>query len=414
MYGRIIVGFIKMDGASPQALIELEPAVRTEGALWSARILSSIADLDRSDWDRLYGNCCRGFDYFRACELSGQDDFKLFAIAVFSGDHLIAGGPVFDTAIPLEMLLEGKAREIAAAAGRRWPKAMSVPIVGLGSPYWQEMGMAFDPSLDEAGHSRAMRLMLEELEAYAKRNKIATLIAKDVTDADRARLSDAFDAARYSPIQTLPMTTLAVPHSDDDYIHSLSANMRSNMRRKLKKAKGLRMEIRTNVDGIEDELHKMRSATIARAKMDFEAFSQLPRGYYRAVLEQMPGRSFIRLYWYEEKLIGFTLVLRTPREVTETYTGMLYPDGPDHGLFFLNWMVHIREARELGMTVIDSGPTTYITKERLNCRFHRTWLYVRDRKRLVNWFLRKIAPSIGFDKTDADLKQLGANAPYVG
>ena len=42
------------------------------------------------------------------------------------------------------------------------------------------------------------------------------------------------------------------------------------------------------------------------------------------------------------------------------------PDGPDHGLFFRNWMVHLADARARGMTVIETGPTTYIAKQRMH------------------------------------------------
>ncbi len=399
--------------SSPQLSSDVEFSVHGNYLAWSARILPSMASTDRNGWDRLFASACRGFDYFRACELSGSSDFKVFAVAVFAGDRLIAGVPAFETTIPVTILLEGMARNAAAAAGRWFPNAMSLPIVGLGSPYWEEVALVFDPDLDAEARRRATTLILDVLDGYAKQNGIGTLIAKNISDSERSLLDPSFQMAGYAPIEALPLTSLWVPPTDEAYIQSLSANMRSNMRRKLKKAKGLRMEIRTNVDGIEDDLHRMRTATTSRAKIDFEAFSQVPRGYYRSVLEQMRGKAYLRLYWFEEQLIGFALVLRGPREITETYTGMVYPEGPDHGLFFLNWMIHLKEARQLGMTVIDAGPTTYITKERLNCQFHRSWLFVRYRKRLGNWVLHSIADTIGFNKSDPDLKQLGDRAPYV-
>lgn len=402
-----------MDGASHQVLSDLEFSLHGTSVPCSAHVLPSIAAVDRNGWDRLFGSACRGFDYFRACELSDQSDFKLFAVALFAGGRLIAGVPAFETTIPLNILLEGTARKIAAAAGQWFPRAMSVPIVGLGSPYWEEVALVFDTDLDADARRRATTLILDALDRYAKKNGIGTLIAKNISDTERNLLDASFQKGGYAPIEALPLTSLVVPRTDEAYIQSLSPNMRSNMRRKLKKAKGLRMEIRTNVNGIEDDLHRMRTATTSRAKIDFEAFSQVPRGYYRAVLEQMGGKAYLRLFWLDEQLIGFALVLRGPREVTETYTGMLYPEGPDHGLFFFNWMIHLKEARQLGMNEIDSGPTTYITKQRLNCQFHRSWIFVRDRKRLLNWILHSFADTIGFNKSDPDLKLLGNRAPYV-
>lgn len=91
---------------------------------------------------------------------------------------------------------------------------------------------------------------------------------------------------------------------------------------------------------------------------------------------------------------------------------MIYPEGTDAGLFFLNWMIHIKEARALGMKQMDAGVTSYLAKARLGCRFHRTWIYVRMRNRLFNWLIGKLAAELAFDKSDPDLQELGAHAPY--
>jgi hypothetical protein len=127
---------------------------------------------------RLGPSICLGLSRLRLFpggELSGQSDFKLFAVAVFAGDRFIAGVPAFETTIPLDILLEGTARKMAAAAARWFPRALSVPIVGLGSPYWEEVALVFDPDLDADARRRATTLILDALDGYSKQNGIGTL-----------------------------------------------------------------------------------------------------------------------------------------------------------------------------------------------------------------------------------------------
>ncbi|MBS0241283.1 MAG: GNAT family N-acetyltransferase [Proteobacteria bacterium] len=389
-------------------------AVTAPTTAWTVRILSSIADLDRAGWDRLYGDSCRGFDFCRMCEQLTDSAFEIGAIAILEGDRLIAGGPMFSTKVPVDMLLEGKARTVVHAIGKRWPKIGIVPLMGLGSPFIEGISIGFDALLGAEDRGRAVQLMLAALEEHAAATGMGVLLGKDVSALERPVMDRAFVEAGYAPLAAPPLTSLQVPVSDDAYIQSLSANMRSNMRRKLKKAKDLRLEIRTTVDDkLEDELHRMRSETIARAKIDFDVFGQVPKSFYRTTLEKMPGKSFLRLYWLGERLIGFTLVLKSAKEVSEMYTGMHYPDGPDHGLFYDNWMEHLREARALGQTLVDTGPTTYLIKNRLGCRFHRSWVYVRVRNRFFNWLLAKFAPQLGLDRSDPDLIELGDTAHYA-
>lgn len=389
--------------------IRAEPGV----ASWTVRVLDSIADVDRGQWDRLYGSSCRGFDFCRMCERLQDSAFRLGAVAVLDGNRLIAGGPMFSTNIPVDMLLEGALRKIVHGLAKRWPKIGVVPLLGLGSPFIEGISLGFDSALDDEDRHRATAMMLDALEGHAAATGAGVLLGKDVSAPERRLFDRAFVGSGYAAIAAPPLSTLKVPASDEAYIQSLSANMRSNMRRKLKKAKGLRLEIRTSADGLEDELHRMRSETIARAKIDFDVFGQVPKSFYRTALEEMPGKSFLRLYWLDERLIGFTLVLKNGHEVSEMYTGMHYPDGPDHGLFYDNWITHLREARELGMAEVDTGPTTYLIKNRLGYQFHRSWVYVRVRNRFFNWLLAKFAPKLGLDRSDPDLKQLGDTAHYA-
>ena len=119
------------------------------------------------------------------------------------------------------------------------------------------------------------------------------------------------------------------------------------------------------------------------------------------------------LYWKGDVLIGFAFVLIEPGRLIEKYNGMRYPDGPDNGVFFLNWMTQVRMCVERGIPELHAGETTYLTKARLGCQLHRSWVYFRHRRPALNYIFRLMSRMVSFDSADPDLRRLGADAPYA-
>jgi len=352
------------------------------------------------------------FAYFCACEAIKPSACQHGGVVVEQDGRPVAIAPTFTTALPLEIILSGPLKTLAVSVSQRFPKLIALRLIALGQPYWNRSGIAFAPDLEPASRAACMQAMLKALEDHARKNRFLFTIVKDVSDMEIDTFGTAFTARRFAKIAVLPQTTLAVPPTNAAYIDSLSANMRSNMRRKLKKAAGLTIETLTSLDGIENEIVGMKKETAARANVDFDLFSSVPPTYFRTVLEEMPGRAFVRLYRLNGKPIGFALMVADGTQIIETFTGMHYPAGPENGLFFHNWMEHLDDARQRGMAHIETGPTTYLTKQRLNCTFHRSWLYVRAVNPALNRITRWGAPRLGLDQDDPELKNMGDLAPY--
>ena len=163
----------------------------------------------------------------------------------------------------------------------------------------------------------------------------------------------------------------------------------------------------------EAELMALRRHTQENAKANYGDFEELAPGYFRAVMERLGDDARLLLYRVEGELIGFSLVLLGAHELIYKYTGMRYPAATDHGLYFLNWMVMVRMCLERGIGRLHAGETTYVTKTRLGCKLERSWIYFRHRNAFLNTFFKVFGPLIAIDKTDPDLRELGARAPYI-
>lgn len=377
--------------------------------------LASIADRDRTGWDRLFGGRAEGFDYIAACEKAPPGDLKLSAVGVERDGRLLAGWPLFEAVFRLAMPLQGRFPRLVAFLERHVTSYVCIPVLCAGSTYTDELALALDETLTPGERERVIEQLLADMLARARTGgTLADVIAlKDVVEAQAAWTDPILRRLGFTRVPTLPVAILDLPFdSEDAYVASLSQNQRSNLRRKLKKAKGIRVEVRQSIAGLEAEIAAMYDATRQEADVDYGAFEQVAPGYYPAVMQAMPDKARALLYWKGEQLVGFALVFLEPGRMIFQYIGLRYPAATEHGLYFLNWMTLIRLCLQLGIRELRAGQTAYVTKCRLGCRLERSWIYFRHRTGRWNAVFKTFAPLFAIDRIDPDLRQLGAATPY--
>ncbi len=377
------------------------------------KLLRSMGEIERAAWLRLYGRETEGFDYFAACEKAPTPGFSYSALAVFDGDRLVAGSPVFYTSFDPALVLEGVAHSAFTLAARALPSLAKLPIVGLGTPHSQETALAFDATLTAPERTAVLATMVKGIEHAAIETDARIILFKDVGEDFTCWGDDTIKHMGYARATGLPVAILKIPESEDAYIKGLSGNMRSNLRRRLKRAKDIRVEIRTSAKGLAGQLHNLRATTMARAAVDYAQFAETSTDFYDIIMNEMPDNARILTYWLGDTLIGFTMVILGPDKLVQNYNGMCYPEGPDHGLFYLDWMTQVRLCLEHGIPEMQSGVTTYLIKSRLGCELHRCYLYIRHRHSIFNSLVSLVAPTLNLELSDPGLKELGASAPFA-
>jgi Acetyltransferase (GNAT) domain len=376
--------------------------------------LGSIADIEAGAWNRVFAGRCEAFEYYRACELAALDAFQHAAIGIFEGDRLVGGAPLFSAVFRLDMTFPLGLRKLGNWIYAWAPRLISLRVVGAGSPHADELALGMDPVLCAEQRATAFEAMLVGIDRHAAQNRTGVLFIKDVSDTQALSVHDILAKNGYARLPTLPVAVLALPYrTEAEYIASLSANMRSNLRRKLKLAAKVQVQICTDITGVEAELLALRRHTQENAKANYGDFEELSPGYFRAVMARLGNDARLLLYRVDGELVGFSLVLLSAHELIYKYSGMRYPAATDHGVYFLNWMVMVRLCLERGIPRLHAGETTYVTKTRLGCRMERSWIYFRHRSRFLNAFFKVFGPLIAIDKTDPDLRELGARAPFV-
>lgn len=382
-------------------------------AQFTFRCLDSMADVDADGWRHIYGDATEGFDYFRACERAPAPSFSYCAIAVFEGDRLVAGAPVFRTTFDPAVFLEGAARAAVRLASRAIPAIAHVPAVGVGSPHSQESTIAFAPELTLEERKESLAALARGIDHLARTTGARVTLLKDIGQDEADWGHEVLTAAGYARATALPVAVVPVPETEEAYFSSLSGNMRSNLRRRLKRARNVEVEILQSCEGLSDRLFALRSGTLARASHDFAQFAETAPGFYAAVLDGAHGHAHLLTYRLDGELIGFSMVLTGPQRMVQNYNGMRYPEGPDHGLFYIDWMTQMRLCMELGMREIQCGVTTYLIKARLGSIFNRRYLYVRHRYAAINAIIAPLVTGLDLEESDAGLAELGERAPFA-
>ena len=379
----------------------------------TARHVPTIADIAREDWSRLFGAKAEGWDYFRACERAMPEDFSASAMGVYAGDTLVAAAPLFRTDYRLDLSLEGPLKPAVEWLYKNARKFVVVPVLGMGSPLTEECPIGFHPALRAEERLAAFDALLAGMDVRAKAEKIPLLALKDITDRDAARAHVPLSRMGFTRVATLPLATLHLPFKDEEeYLASLSASMRSDLRKKMRRAH-VKIDIRNTIDGIEDEIVELFEETKANRKTDYGPFDEVPASYFREVMQAMPGNAQLILCRVEGKLASFNIFLIEPHRIIGKYMGMRYPLAREHNLYFVNWMATARLCMERGIPWLQTGHTSYEQKVRLGCKLKRSWVYFRYRNALINPLFKLFGPMMAFDRMDPDLQALGAEAPYL-
>ncbi len=225
---------------------------------------------------------------------------------------------------------------------------------------------------------------------------IGLVAVKDAPSND-PHWADSCRAAGFQTMPSLPTGVLPLPYgSVDAYLGSLGKSTRKDLRRKLR-APGPRVEWRRNIDDVLPEVMRLYEATLTRAELQFE---RLPAGYFTGVLERLESRAVCALYWVDEQLVAFNLMLVDEHRLVDKFFGHDVNFTRDYNLYFRSWLTNVDYCIEHNIAVYECGQAGYASKLRLGCEFQGNSAFFRHRNRLVNGLLKLVKLFIRPDRSD--------------
>lgn len=357
-------------------------------------------------WDRCLPDRAESHAYYCACETAQPEHVHHHAMTVADEAGLVAVAPTFRMHYDLHTPFQGGwlTRPLRALA-RVQPNLLRLPVIGLGSPFAEQAHLGFSPDISTTRKYEAAARLLDGIECDAERHNIGLVAIKDISDEDLPAFLPHFRDRGYARLASLPSAVLHLPfRSVDDYLASLSAATRKDMRRKLQRAGSVEIETRTDISDIADEIYALYEETRGSSASDYGDFEKLPPTYFTSVMSALSPRAVCVLYRVSGVLAAFNLLLIEHDRVIDKFLGMRYPLARNANLYFISWMHNVRYCVENGKSYLQTGQGTFANKLRLGSQLEPLHIYFRHRRKVVHNLFRAAASVVDFERLDPDLK----------
>ncbi|MDI1365131.1 MAG: GNAT family N-acetyltransferase [bacterium] len=360
--------------------------------MFETRLLTSLDGLPGASWDALFGDTLEGYDYLRAIETAGLEGFAWRYVLVQRDGHLVAAAPAFITDYRLETTFDGGGRKIAEQVRRIAPGVMTPRLGCLGSPCTETARVGFAADLSERDRPTVLKALIDAFERDAMRAGCSLMGVKDADAAQSVLWSGAMGAAGYSAVPGQAIADLVIDFSDlETYLARLSSGMRRDMRRKLRSRAKVRIELRADLGEHLPRAMALYRQTLDRAEAQLET---LTPDFFQTVAERMPGRAVFALYFVEDDLLAFNLLLEDGEVLLDKFFCMDAERGRAHNLYFLSWFFNLERCLARGLKRYQSGQANLGDKLRLGSRLTPVNMYFKHRNGLLNGALRLLAPLV--------------------
>jgi len=368
-------------------------------------IRSSIDTFAADEWNRLFPRELEDHAYLRAIERAELAGFRFLYFAVHEGGRLLAAVPAFVTDYRLDTTVQGGLRRFTEALAKVFPRLLRIPMLSLGSPVTERCRVGFAPDTTREQRMAWLDAILARMETVAASEKLGMLAIKDAP-LDEPAWQQACPRHGLRALPGLPGAMLAIRWNDvDAYLGSLGASTRKDLRRKRRAGEALRIEWRTDLAGIADDVQRLYRETLAHAELSFE---ELTPAYFENVLRDMPGRAYCVTYREQDRLVAFNLVLQDSGRLLDKFLGMDYAAMDRYHLYHVSWLENVRHCIEQGIAVYESGQGLHREKVRLGSALAANALWYRHRSRGVDSVFARLEKLARLDRFD-DMTQAASS-----
>lgn len=356
--------------------------------------------IDQTDWERLYPNDAEAFGLHAAFDQGHIEGFKTGYI-VIRDEHTVALiAPYFITEYRLDTTVQGPLKRVLNKIKQVSPGLFSIRILCVGSAVTDSCKVGIQRH--DAFNPKLLETLCEALERVAKQEKASVVAFKDVIEDDSALWDHVLSESSYGKVTNMPVAVNPARFENlDGYLASLSYSTRKDLRRKLKSKQHLRIE---EVDGLPDNMeaiYQLYLQTFERSELQFE---KLTIDFFRALAVHMPNQCRYVLYYLDDILIAFNLVLHRDGVLYDKYIGLEKYVAKEYNVYFLSWLHNMEMCTRDGFHTYQSGQAAYETKIKLGAQLKQTYIYFRHRNRLLNKPLKLLANMLAYANFDSSVK----------
>jgi predicted N-acyltransferase len=345
------------------------------------------------------------WDQYVCLEKVSPQGFELGALAAFDGEEIVAAAPLFRFVYRVDTSLQGPWQRLTNGIYARWPRLLSFPVVGIGSPMSDNCAIGFATRLSERERLQVFEGLLVHLAAEALASGSALSVIKSLSTAQVPE--EPLARYGYRRMKSLPVVMLDLRFATlDEYLDSLPRKTGSYLRRKMRTVDRVRIEYRSHVTGLEQRIRELFESTLTQSKVHYHDFENLHPDYFRQIVEDAGGAARLMLCWRGNDLLSFQIFLAGGSRVLACHVGMKYPEARELNLYFINWVKLIEFAIDHRIPCVDMGATTYTTKLLFGGYLDARLLYFRFCNPVWNSILSPLASFFDFERNDPELQKL--------
>ncbi|MBC7786244.1 MAG: GNAT family N-acetyltransferase [Methylophilaceae bacterium] len=399
-----------MDKFMTQSLMYNQPLVLPQATYEVAKYVAersfSAAKYEEVLWDKLLPNDAESYRYHLAFEIGKVEGFKTGYIAVKRNSLVICIAPYFVMDYRLDTTVQGGLKRFLNKITHYAPKLLSIKMVCVGSPVTDscKIGLAKDYPFDAA----MLKALCDELEQVAKREKASVIAFKDVMDHDAQLFSATLNAAGYGKVANMPIAINLIQFTNiDEYFATLSYTTRKNLRRKLKAKANIHIE---EYDGLPPDIEKVYQLYLNTYEQSELKFEKLTLEFFESIPGLMPNHCRFVLYYAENQLIAFNLLLHRDGILLDKYIGLDKTLAKKYNIYYLSWLHNVEMCIRDGFHTYQSGQAAYETKIRLGATLEQTYIFFKHCNPLWNKPLKLLSRALAYANFDDAVKDKPTNA----
>lgn len=345
-----------------------------------------LVSVSEPDWDRLFPALPDSYAMMRLYERTGFEGFALHSIVVYLDRQPIILVPLYVTTHAVADSVTGSARRLLSVIAPLLPGVLRCRLVGVGfvASDWGRIG--FDHGLARPTLRAAWDFVARALDCFIRATRAHMTAYVVLDDEGGAALPNdlirGFATLPGAPCCLLPITWRSL----DEYIGSLSKNMRKDLRRKLRDGAGVQIVRTQDVAAHLDAMMQFYRSTLSRSE---RVSGTHPVEYLRDVCRDVPGSEFV-LYFARGRLIGFNLLARVREMLVDKLFCMDPVLGREHSLYFISWLDNVRFCIDNGIVLYHVGAEKEDLKHRLGAKLVPTVILFKHRSRVVHFLFSKL------------------------
>lgn len=319
--------------------------------------------------------------FLDSIEQAFSSDFQFNYIAIYDNDELIFGCPLYvSSSINLEFILPDNFVKRLIYYWRKLDRNFLLfKVMFVGTPLNDEL----DISVKTQEPEKCFELFAKELVKLQKAYKTDLIIFKNLLDQSMLKYLGKHG---FFCIESLPNSIINCDFSSfEDFLNSLDARKRRNIKSKLRKAKnvGYDVQIKLGEDLDLDKVFTLFENNYLKSKYKFERISI---GLFRHLIEKLDRK----IIWIN--ILENNYPVASSCCYIEKNLLVMKRIGTDYSssIPFLYFILHyetIRYAIQNSLKSIKLGPTAYEAKKEMGASLQSTYLLIKHENLLLNKLL---------------------------